>query len=280
VLTGNGAGVFAEPPTSPEVAGDGAGALTAASIDGDGTQDLAVANVNDDNVSILLNSGTGIPSADMALEIADFPDPVLVGQTLTYTIVVSNEGDDTATGVQITDNLPGTVDFESVSPTPACSEAAGTVTCNVGTLDREENFTATIEVTPTSGQNLNNTATVSAATPDPDNSNDSETENTKVKVFHGKCNGQDADIVGTEGFDRLNGGPNKDVIVGLGGSDVIRGRGGNDVVCGGEGFDKLKGNSGNDELFGQLGSDTLIGGDGVDLCDGGKGPDERRGCEL
>lgn len=54
------------------------------------------------------------------------------GDTVTYTLLVENLGDDTATGVVVTDHLPSGVTFDSASP--PCTQAAGTVTCSIGDL--------------------------------------------------------------------------------------------------------------------------------------------------
>jgi hypothetical protein len=50
---------FNEARTSPEPVGDGPNAITAGDFDGDGDVDLAVANYNSNNVTILLNNGSG-----------------------------------------------------------------------------------------------------------------------------------------------------------------------------------------------------------------------------
>jgi hypothetical protein len=75
--------------------------------------------------------------------------------------------------------------------------------------------------------------------------------------------------VGTSGADTLHGGPDGDVIVGLGGDDRINGWGGADVICGGSGADVIYAGSGADYVSGGSGDDVLDGGDGVDVCDGG-----------
>jgi hypothetical protein len=50
---------FAQPPTSPEAAGDGPSGIVAANFDGDADRDLAVANWNTGRVTILRNDGSG-----------------------------------------------------------------------------------------------------------------------------------------------------------------------------------------------------------------------------
>lgn len=71
------------------------------------------------------------------------------------------------------------------------------------------------------------------------------------------CNGQVANLVGTDGANTLTGGPGVDVIVGLGGDDDIDGGGGDDVICGGDGNDHIVGGPGNDFLQGEGGRDTV-----------------------
>ena len=57
---------------------------------------------------------TGIVRVD---PLFDSPDPLLLGNYLTYTITVSNSGPATATGLVVVDTLPPAVNFISASPT-------------------------------------------------------------------------------------------------------------------------------------------------------------------
>jgi uncharacterized repeat protein (TIGR01451 family) len=54
--------------------------------------------------------------ADLEISKADSPDPVTVGDNLTYTITVTNNGPDAAANVVVTDTLPSGVTFVSASP--------------------------------------------------------------------------------------------------------------------------------------------------------------------
>ncbi|MBA2446106.1 MAG: hypothetical protein H0V49_12350 [Nocardioidaceae bacterium] len=86
-----------------------------------------------------------------------------------------------------------------------------------------------------------------------------------------ECYGRPANVVGTEGADRLVGSLGDDVIVALGGDDVVHGRGGNDWICGGPDRDTLSGGPGDDHVYGQEGGDALIEGFGDDVA--AAGPD-------
>jgi uncharacterized repeat protein (TIGR01451 family) len=126
-------------------------------------------------------AATGGGSADLALTKTDSPDPVTVGQNLTYTVTVTNKGPDVATGVTLTDTLPGGVTFVSASPVQgSCAEASGVVTCPLGTLANGATATVTIVVTPRAPGTITNTARVTGTPPDPDAANNTVTEGTTV----------------------------------------------------------------------------------------------------
>ena len=78
-----------------------------------------------------INQHTGIFSTDVSSVKIVFPGTAIPGQDLTYTVVVSNLGTVTATGITVTDVLP--VGLEPVSATSTQGTCAGhqTVTCNL-----------------------------------------------------------------------------------------------------------------------------------------------------
>ena len=70
---------------------------------------------------------------DVSIVKANDPQGVVQhGDSITYTLTVTNDGDATATGVHATDQLPAGVTF--VDATAGCSEAAGLVTCALGDI--------------------------------------------------------------------------------------------------------------------------------------------------
>jgi Ca2+-binding RTX toxin-like protein len=69
-------------------------------------------------------------------------------------------------------------------------------------------------------------------------------------------------IGGTDGPDRVVGGPQRDVLRGLGGSDTLIGRGKGDTLRAADGGDTLRPGPGEDILQGGKGSDVLKARDG------------------
>jgi len=120
---------------------------------------------------------------DISVTKTDSPDPVHVGQNLTYTITVTNGGPATATGVTMSDTLPKNAGFGSVTASQgACTikPEKRLVTCSLGSVAGGAKATVTIVVKPTSKGTITNTATASATQPDPNAANNSATAVTTV----------------------------------------------------------------------------------------------------
>jgi uncharacterized repeat protein (TIGR01451 family) len=103
--------------------------------------------------------------ADLSLANTPAPDPVVSGQPLTYTLTATNTGGKDATAVTVTDPLPASAVFGSMSATRGTCQRTvtapnknkdGTVTCHLGTLPGGATATVTITVTPTTKGTLTN----------------------------------------------------------------------------------------------------------------------------
>lgn len=113
----------------------------------------AFVNANEDDNNTVNNtaiqSTTVNPATDLAVSKSAVPDSVYVGNNLTYTVIVLNNGPSLATGVIVTDKLPAGVVFVSATSNQGnCSEADGVVTCNLGNLPIGAKGIITIIVTP------------------------------------------------------------------------------------------------------------------------------------
>ncbi|MBA3533741.1 MAG: DUF11 domain-containing protein, partial [Ardenticatenales bacterium] len=124
-------------------------------------------------------------SADLGITKSDTPDPVIAGETLTYTLSVINNGSSTATSVTVVDTLPDDVNGPTISSTEGnCDVTGTTATCDTITLLPGEQVTITIAGTVDIGArgSLVNTATVSGTEPDLVSSNDTATATTIINT--------------------------------------------------------------------------------------------------
>ncbi|MGZ5431752.1 MAG: DUF7507 domain-containing protein, partial [Thermoanaerobaculia bacterium] len=108
-------------------------------------------------------------TADVEVTQSALPDPIEPGGLLTYTFHVQNNGPATATGVTLTDTIPGATTFIGSSTTLGSCSGTSTVTCNLGTMTVGQTATVTIQVTAplTNGPIATNTGTVTTTTFDP-----------------------------------------------------------------------------------------------------------------
>ncbi len=124
------------------------------------------------------------PAADLALVLADSPDPAAVRADLIYTATISNAGPAAATGLTLVATLPGAATFVSASGA-VCTRAGigktgGTLTCDVGTLGTQSATVVTITVRPAKLGTLSLTANVYAHEPDPNRADNRATVTTSV----------------------------------------------------------------------------------------------------
>jgi uncharacterized repeat protein (TIGR01451 family) len=114
---------------------------------------------------------------------------VISGSTVTYQLVVTNNGPGTSNGIFLSDPLPIGMTFVSCSTSQGtCTGPAvganGTVVANLGSIPNPGFALVTIVATVTApgGTSLINTAVVSATTADPALANNTDGETTSVTV--------------------------------------------------------------------------------------------------
>jgi uncharacterized repeat protein (TIGR01451 family) len=133
-----------------------------------------------------------VASADLGVSIADSPDPVTVGNDVTYSISASNAGPSNATDVVVSLPLPADTGFVSATPSAGASctlpptGSGGTVSCSwAGITDtatsRSLDVSATVQ--PAAIGTLSATATVSATTADANAANNTAVATTAVDTF-------------------------------------------------------------------------------------------------
>ncbi len=113
------------------------------------------------------------PMADLSLSLTAAPNPVTVGQTLTYTLNVANAGPSDATGTVLSDQLPAGVSLASAQPSQGACSGTTTVSCSLGTVPAGGSASVVLQVIPNAAGTLTDTASVTSGVTDPDTSNNS-----------------------------------------------------------------------------------------------------------
>lgn len=126
---------------------------------------------------------TPVAAADLAVTVADGPDPVKRGKRLQYNATVTNAGPATASSTVFRDELPAGVTLVSATTSQgSCTQADGTVTCALGSVAQGASISLKIVVTPSTVGSIVNTASVSSTTADPDGSDNASSVTTTVRA--------------------------------------------------------------------------------------------------
>lgn len=131
--------------------------------------------------------------ADVALTLADSPDPVVAGTSLTYTATVTNSGPSTGRTITLEENLDNNVSFQSATISNGgagtCAQVVGNphqIQCQLNDLDPGQSVTVYTQVlvSPSAPNNsaLSTTAHVSTGSGDPNSANDDASASTAVRT--------------------------------------------------------------------------------------------------
>lgn len=210
------------------------------------------------------------------------PANAISGNTITYSISVTNTGTSDATGVQTVDDITEMplVFIASLPTDPGCHLDAGSVFCDFGTVGPGMTETKIFQVQIVTGTegDIENFAEVFA---DIDNNFDNNISNTvitsviavpPIQLYCGLPEtAYDKVILGTNGNDVLKGGPGNNLILGYEGNNKIDGGPGNDCIIVGDGDNTIKGGPGNDSIIAGNGNNRIEGGPGDDEITTGNG---------
>lgn len=144
---------------------------------------------------------------DIVVNQSDSPDPIAAGGLLTYTIAVTNNGPDDATGVVLTDTIPASTTFVSSSTTKGSCSGNPSITCNIGALANGETATVTIRVIPNTTGTITNTASTTRNEPDSNSANNADTDITTVQI------GTDLSVTKTDSADPVVQGDNFNYVI-------------------------------------------------------------------
>lgn len=140
-----------------------------------------------EGVSIGMSRSQLAGTVDVSVSITPGVTSVLVGQNLSYTVLVSNAGPDPADNVVLTQELPGTAQF--ISANGCNAPVTNTLACTVGTLTAGSNAVFTVTVKPQSTGNLSTNVSVTSDTYDPVSTNNTDSVQVTATTLDGDGDG-------------------------------------------------------------------------------------------
>ncbi len=152
--------------------------LNEAVVTGDNFDPVPLNNSDDEPTQV-------VKRIDLSIDKTDTPDPVIAGQRLTYTLLVTNDGPSDATGVTVADTLPAGVTYVSATSSQGTVSASGGIlTAALGNLAHGAQATITIavDVDPSARGTLVNTASVSGNETETDLTNNEDEVSTQVNT--------------------------------------------------------------------------------------------------
>jgi len=127
-------------------------------------------NANNNQTSLITNVFNPQPTSDLSI-IKSGPATVNAGSQVSYTLLVTNNGPDTANNVVAEDSIPAGLTFNSGASDSACVQQGTDILCNNLTLANgaSRNYTVVFDVPGnyTCGGTINNSASVSTSSTDP-----------------------------------------------------------------------------------------------------------------
>jgi uncharacterized repeat protein (TIGR01451 family) len=99
------------------------------------------------------------PKIDLQITKSAAPNPVTVGNQVTWTMVVTNNGPNNATGVTAADPVPAGMTFVSVATTQGTCTGGAVVSCTIGNMNVGSSVTITLVTTAAATGTITNTAT-------------------------------------------------------------------------------------------------------------------------
>ena len=163
----------------------GLGGLAAGSqVTAAATVRSSTADPNGGNNAVAQTFTVGAATADVSIRKSASPNPVPVGGTVTFSMVVSNAGPSDARGLVVTDPLPAGLRLAGAQAPGSCAPLGRTVICNVGTLGAGASATVSISAVVLSSAlpgPLVNRVTVQSETADRNPGNNSASISVQIR---------------------------------------------------------------------------------------------------
>jgi uncharacterized repeat protein (TIGR01451 family) len=131
----------------------------------------------------ILTSSPLTPSTDLSVTMSDNADPIIVSNTATYNIAVTNHGPSSATGVFVTNSIPnGAVLISASTSQGSFSTNASQVIFNIGNLAKDASALLAVTVRVETFGALSSTSMAISKETDPNPANNIAVETTTVNA--------------------------------------------------------------------------------------------------
>ncbi|HEY2219038.1 MAG TPA: DUF11 domain-containing protein, partial [Gaiellaceae bacterium] len=169
--TTQAASTFTVHITSPTAAAAGGDCPGSGTVDNTGHVTTTNDGSDDSSASTCVQA-----LVDLSITKAGSPASQTLGDgNITWTMVVTNNGPDTDTGVEITDPMPAGNTFVSATATQGTCTGGAILHCNIGTMAAGAHVTITLVTTPSTVGQQTNTVSVVGARPETNTANNQAT---------------------------------------------------------------------------------------------------------
>jgi uncharacterized repeat protein (TIGR01451 family) len=123
---------------------------------------------------------TKVSPTDLRVTQTANPSPATVGENLTYTITVNNNGPEAVEELNIMDSIPGSVSIVSLTPADSCDFGPEKISCGFRDMASGTSKTITLVVMPTVKGSLTNQVELVSSTPNTNSANNFSSISTEV----------------------------------------------------------------------------------------------------
>jgi uncharacterized repeat protein (TIGR01451 family) len=147
-------------------------------------------------VTLMVNPAT-VGATQAALSVTGSAPAVgMVGKQLTYSLMVSNAGPDSATGVIFSDQLPAGMAMVAATPSQGTCSGAASLNCVIGTVNAGAAVTIALTAVPAVPGTMIDHASVTSNVPDPTPASESVSITTMVDAASGGAGSADLSLTG------------------------------------------------------------------------------------
>jgi uncharacterized repeat protein (TIGR01451 family) len=174
--TTQAASTFTVHITSPTTGATGGDCPTTGVVNNTGTVSTSNDGSGQSNASTCVQA-----VVDLAITKSGSPATQVLGSgNITWTMVVTNNGPSTATGVKVSDPMPAGNTFVSASSTQGTCTGGAVLNCDIGTMATGATVTITLVTTPSASGTQTNTVVVSGSRPESNLANNTATATVEV----------------------------------------------------------------------------------------------------